>query len=101
MICATDVAELAPRYPSRMKLKPEDPNYFDMLVDVMVYDTTSSKPPRVRSEVCRATPKRIYTPGGAVYDRSTGKQIMALAHRVSMTFKRKALPETLRKAGAA
>jgi hypothetical protein len=75
-----------------------EPDFFSMTVDVMTYDTTSRNPPRVRPMNCRATPKRIYTPGGAVFDRQTGREILALEYRIGMTWKHKALPETLRRA---
>lgn len=66
------------------------------LVDIAVWSTVSAKPPRTQATRCAVTPKRIYTMGGAVFNRQSGAQILRLEYRVWGEYKRKALPETIR-----
>jgi hypothetical protein len=68
---------------------------YNFTVEVLI-SSDFSKAPRVVPAKCCVTPNRIYTVDGAVFDRATGKQIMPLRDRVWGTYRRKAVPESIR-----
>lgn len=73
-------------------MRNTDPDH-PLLVDVSVHSGGQSK---VRPEQCRVTPKRIYTIGGAIYDRATGRRIGRLADLARSMYHHQADPSTLR-----
>jgi hypothetical protein len=68
-----------------------------LLVDVVTTDAAGN-PLRTAPNRCRATPRRIYTMGGVVFDRSTGEQIVRRDLLAKERFRLRAIPETLRDA---
>jgi hypothetical protein len=67
-----------------------DPDH-PLLVDVHVSGPSST---RIVKHACRLTPKRIYTAGGAIFDRDSGKRIISRSYAAMYQYR--ADPATLR-----
>lgn len=72
-----------------------DPEH-TLLVDVVTSEAAGGNALRTTPTPCRATPRRIYTIGGAVFDRSTGAQIARRDLLAKERFRLRVMPETLR-----